>query len=287
MDYILVFISTVLMALNFAVSKKYQTVEGAGMEAGLRFSAISGLIKAGVFFVLSGFQLEFSLFSLVMALAFAFFCVSYTLLGFQIMKRENMAVYMLFLMSGGMLLPYIFGVVFLNESISVFRVLGLLLILGAIAVTNRAKSRSSMGVYLLCAAVFILNGCVSIVSKCHQIDTAYTPVSSTAFVMYTGICEFLLCSLALLFCTKGRGMYSFSRKSVIWLMPLGAFINGVAYMLQLIGASTLPATVLYPIITGGGIVFVALFGRLFFKEKLTKSQIISIILCFVGTLMFL
>jgi hypothetical protein len=57
MDYILVFISTVLMALNFAVSKKYQTVEGAGMEAGLRFSAISGLIKAGVFFVLSGFQL--------------------------------------------------------------------------------------------------------------------------------------------------------------------------------------------------------------------------------------
>lgn len=287
MDYILVFCSTVLMALQFAVSKKYQTVEGAGMAVGLRYSAIEGAFTALIFFALSGFQITFSLFSLMMAFAMAFFSVAYLLVGFQIMKRENMAVYTLFLMSGGMLLPYVFGVAFLNESISIPRVLGLLLILVAIGVANRTKNKSSAAVYLLCIAVFVLNGFVSIVSKCHQINETYGSVDSMAFVMYTGICKFLLCSIALLFCKKGRGMYTFSKKSVFWLLPIGALMGGVSYMLQLVGAKALPATVLYPIITGGGIIFSAFVGRVFFKEKLTKQQIVSVLLCFLGTLMFL
>ena len=63
--------------------------------------------------------------------------------------------------------------------------------------------------------------------------------------------------------------------------------EGVFYGLQLMGAKALPATVLYPLVTGGSIVFSAFSGMIFLREKLSRRQITSIILCVAGTLLFL
>ena len=98
---------------------------------------------------------------------------------------------------------------------------------------------------------------------------------------------FILSFAVLLFCKKERKVFAFSKKSSHLLAVGSAFLSGVSYSLQLIGAKELPATVLYPMITGGAIIFTALSARIFFKEKPTKAQIISIALCFVGTLLFL
>ena len=66
-----------------------------------------------------------------------------------------------------------------------------------------------------------------------------------------------------------------------------AAIGGISYLLQLIGARTLPATALYPMVTGGAIIFSAIAGRVFFKEKLSRQQLWGIGLSFIGTLLFL
>ena len=287
MDYVMAISSTMLLAIYVSFSKKYQTTEGTGMVAGLRYAAMEGLFSALLFWALSNFKFTFSAFSLIMAFVLALFSDIQLLIGFQIMKRENMAVYTLFSMSGSMLLPYIFGVVFLEEDISFFRVLGLILILIAIAFSNRTKNKSSTGVYLLCTAVFILSGLVSVVSKCHQINVINAPVDSTTFVMYTGVCKFVLCTIAFVFCKKGNKIFGFYNKGAFWIIPLSALIGSITYLLQLNGAKTLPATVLYPIITGGGIVSSAFAGKVLFGEKLTKEQTISVLLCFIGTFMFL
>jgi multidrug transporter EmrE-like cation transporter len=146
---------------------------------------------------------------------------------------------------------------------------------------------------LLCLCVFLLNGCVSIISKCHQANDQleiirdFEAVSSTAFVMYSGLGKFVLSSVALLLCKKEKSVISFNSKTSLLVILGAAAIGGVSYMLQLIGAETLPATVLYPLVTGGCIVFSSLSGLIFFREKLSVYQIISIILCFIGTLLFL
>ena len=49
----------------------------------------------------------------------------------------------------------------------------------------------------------------------------------------------------------------------------------------------LPATVLYPIITGGSIVMTSLAGVVVFKEKLSVRQWVSVVLCLMGTCLFL
>lgn len=287
MNYILVLIATVLLAFDFALSKKYQSLEGTAMAAGLRFNMFSGLFTALVFFALSGFRIEFSWFSFLMAFGMSLCAMAYSIVGFRILRSGGMALYSLFLMLGGMLLPYLFGVLFLEESLTLLRIAGVLLIAAAVVISGRATYRFGGMVYVCCAVVFILNGMVSIISKCHQISIDLSPVSSTAFVMYSGIGKFVFSAAALLFCQKGEGERSSGAKQVLLIVAGSAVIGGISYVLQLTGAKSLPATVLYPMVTGGSIIFSALSGRVFFKEKLSPHQLWSIGLCFAGTLLFL
>jgi len=67
-----------------------------------------------------------------------------------------------------------------------------------------------------------------------------------------------------------------------------ALCNGVSYLLQLLAAaSTMPASVQYPMMTGGSVVLTALAGYLFFQEKQSKRALIGTILAFAATFLFL
>ena len=283
MSYIYVAIAVVLLAFEFACSKKYQALEGAQMVPGLRFNALTGLLSALTMLVISGFQPAWSPLSLILAIGQAACCIAYSLIGFRVLKMGGMALYSTFLMSGGMLLPYFVGVAFWNEQLSWLRIVGVVLILGAVILSNFTREKISKKLIALCCTVFVLNGFVSILSKYHQIKA---PVDSTNFAMYAGAAKFLLCSLVLIFCRKAPSQFMQNRKSYL-VIAVTAVVCGVSYLLQLMGAKDLPATVLYPMITGGCVVMSALAGMVFFKEKISKMQLISILLCLAGTLFFL
>ena len=108
MNYILIILADILLSFEFAFSKKYQSIETNSLAAGLRFNTVSGLFTAIIFFALSGFKLDFSAFSVLFALAMSLCAATYSILGFSVLKKGNMAIYSVFLMSGGMILPYIF-----------------------------------------------------------------------------------------------------------------------------------------------------------------------------------
>ena len=88
-----------------------------------------------------------------------------------------------------------------------------------------------------------------------------------------------------------EGVTPENKKNVIWWSLLfccaTAAVGGVSYIFQLESAKNLPATVVYPFLTGGSIIFTAISGLLFFKEKISKKVFVGIVLCFIGTLMFL
>lgn len=283
MSYIYVGIAVVLLAFEFACSKKYQSLEGTQMVPGLRFNALVGLLSAVTMLIITGFRPAWSAVSLALAIGQAACCIAYSLIGFQVLKMGGMALYSTFLMSGGMLLPYFVGVAIWNEQLNWLRIVGVVLILGAVILSNFSKERINKKLIALCCAVFVLNGFVSILSKYHQI---LAPIDSTNFAMYAGAAKFLLCALVLLFCRKAPSSFMQNKRSY-WVIAATAVVCGTSYLLQLMGAKDLPATVLYPMITGGCVVMSALAGVIFFKEKLSKLQLFSILLCLAGTLFFL
>lgn len=285
--YCMVIGAALLLALDFSFSKTYQAWEGITILAGLKFNTLNGLVTAAIFFTLSGFKMEFSAYSALLAFCMSLFAMIYSVVGFRVLKDGNMSIYSIFLMSGGMLLPYLFGVMFLNEDLTLSRTIGLTIILVAAVLSNGIKGKLKTSFLLLCAAVFVLNGAVSILSKCHQINTANHAVSSTMLITYTGIAKFVIGCTVFPFCRRNVEPLPFSSKRTVYVVICSALVGGVSYMLQLTGARELPASVLYPIVSGGSIIFSALSGKLLFKEKLSVYQLVSIGLCFVGTLLFL
>ncbi len=294
MNYALLIFSAAFLAADFAVNKIYQKKAGTGQKAIFGFNAILGLFTAAVFFLCNIFitkkiGFDFSFYSAIMSALMSLCVMCYNIMGFKIMSRSSVAVYTLSLMSGGMTVPYIVGLLFLGEQFSVFRTAGLVMILAGVVISNYSNQKKNSALIIMCAAVFIINGLTSIISKTHQTQSMFSAVSATEFVILCGIWKFILAGTIYLFVKKKSTSDDTKRNGGI-LLPTAlasAVASGLAFLLQLIGASSLPASVLYPFITGGSIVFSSLISALAFKEKLSKRLVLSVALCFAGTVLFI
>ena len=200
---LLVFVSVVFLALQFSVNKAYQKRYGAGIVASLTFTSLSGLLTALLFFCVNGFSLHVTPISLLYGCGIAVLCLTYNLIGFRIFTMGSLSIYTLFLMLGGMILPYFYGVLALNEPVTVARIMGLvILILSLLFPLLDARENGGSGktkllpFFSLCVLVFFLNGGVSILSKAHQ-TTTYPTVGTTDFVILTNGINGILSALSL------------------------------------------------------------------------------------------
>ena len=245
-DYLLLLLAAILLAFDFALSKLYQRYAGTSLFAGFLFNLFSGLFTALIFWGISGFQFHVSIFSCTMALALSALGMTYTLFGFRILKAGSMALYSLFLMTGGMTVPYLWGLIFLNEPFSWLRTAGLALLFLAVALSNLPKKgdRINGKLLLMCSAIFLLNGFVSVISKEHQIQTELLAVSASEFVMLSGIFKALLAGGALAFIAPRQKSSPLPRKNVfkkiLPLVAVSATVGGVSYLLQLLKDAHIP-----------------------------------------------
>lgn len=289
MQYFMLVISDMLLALNFAISKVYQKKEGVSPATGFKFNALVGISTSLIFLAVNGFKCHFTTFSFILATIMNVLVMVYTVISFSILKNGSMAQYTMFLMTGGMVVPYIWGLLFLNEEFSVLRTVGLLVIIIGIFFSNFTKNKTDAKQLSLCLAVFFINGFVSVVSKIHQVEESFETVSATEFIIIGNASKFIIAGILFLLSSK-KAEKQENKKSYGFVIALGAFsaiVSGSSYFIQLLAASNLPATVLYPFITGGSIVLSSLTGWLVFKDKLSKQLVIGIICCFIGTVLFL
>lgn len=286
--YLLVLIADVLLALTIACQQKYQAKAGTSVKSSLLYTILTSVISAAIFFVINRFTVRITLFSVICASLFSVVFMLRLFVGFHIMKSGNVSLYTLFLMSGGMVVPYIYGTIFLHEELNPIRIVGLLLIVVAITVTHLSKDKIDRKQFTLCIVVFLLNGASSVISKIHQVSAASEIVQSSDFVFLVMISNVIISLLVLLLKKEKSADKSIvSIKPVILIIFIAAIADGISYLFQLFGATNLPATVLYPLVTGGTIILSPLMGFIICKEKICLKQWMGIALSFLGTLMFL
>ena len=300
--YLLLLLSTLLMSAQFAMNKLYQSKNGSAIKTSLLFTTLSGLFNGAIFFCIGRFSISVTPFSLICAAGVAALCLGYNLIGFRIFELGSFSVYTMFLMLGGMLMPFLYGMIFLGDSSGIglpaliCRLLGVILLTCSLALPclghPSANDKPSRLFIPLCVLVFVMNGFVSIISKLHQIEptAAVDPIS---FVFLSNTLNGLASGIILLLlCVRDGSKPALAKNFNPWQLILltvccGAF-NGGSYLLQLIVASSaLPASVQYPILTGGSVVLSAIVGRIFFGEKPDKLSLMGIITAFCATFLFL
>ena len=206
-----------------------------------------------------------------------------------------------------MLLPFLYGLFFLGDAqvlsplSLVCRVAGVLLLIGSMIfpILDKRENEEAHGkktrilFIVLCLLVFFMNGFVSILSKIHQIEAHYPTVDNNSFVFLTNTINGIFSGFALfmltLFKKDGPKLApTFRPWMLIAAVAVYALCNGVSYLLQLLAAaSSMPASVQYPMMTGGSVVLTAIAGYLFFREKQSPKAMIGTILAFAATFLFL
>jgi len=287
-SYLLIILADIFFAIDFALQKIYQKKTGTGVYVGFFFNAFQGLFMSIVFLVVNRFVISFSFYSLTMAFAAAALVSMELVIGFRILKEESMSFYTLFLMTGGMTVPYIWGVVFLNEQVNLMKIIGIILIILSIVISNFSKKRPDKSIIILCVAVFFLKGFNGVVAKMHQVNTTYETVETMDFIFWLGIACFVICGFPLLFLKRKKlNFKNIDLKAVLTIVLLSAIVNGTASMWQLIGAIKIPASILYPLVTGGVIIFSSITEYVVFREKLPVHRWVGVGICFIGTCFFI
>ncbi|MDO4618318.1 MAG: hypothetical protein Q4B31_02215 [Clostridia bacterium] len=275
MYYLLITLSAVMLAAQFLITEHFQREEGAGLVSSLKYSVYSSVVGFLALLIINKFAFSVSLFSTVVAIVYGGVCVGLNYSSIKAFKYANLSVYSVFSMIGGMVLPFIYGML-AGEEFKAVRIVCLLLISVSVALsaTNGKNSKKAIKYYI---GVFVLNGLVGVISAFHQAGEG--AVDSASFSMLTKITTGLF-ALAMLLFTKDKSL-ALSKKAFA-LCTGSAVINTLANLFILIALLNLPASVQYPILTGGVIVFSAIIDALR-KKPVGKKTIISVLAAFVGS----
>lgn len=279
MYYALVIIATIFFSLQFFCQQRYEEDCGTELKDALGFSLYKGVVVAVMMLILGKFKIQFSWFSVVISGVYALSYILMIYFSLKALSVANLSVFSVFAMLGGMMLPFLVGVMFYNEGITTFKIICCLLVALSVLLTVRGgkSQRKALVYYLL---VFVINGMVGVFSKIHQ-DSALPHVDSTSFMFYSGIFTIVICGLWLVF--TGNKVPLFKGKRLLYSAGDG-ILNGVGDLLLLIALVKLPASVQYPLVTGGVMVCSTLISTIR-REDVKKLDYIAAVIALGASIM--
>ena len=127
-NYIIISLAVVCFAGQFAFTKLYESTVKQNMISllvMLIFTSLTGMI---LYLCVGKFQVQFSTVTLMWAAMLALIMIPYYIVSIYVISLGSLAIYSMFMMLGGMLVPFFYGIVFLDEKITVGKILGTILL---------------------------------------------------------------------------------------------------------------------------------------------------------------
>lgn len=315
MYYAMLIGASFLFGSQFMVTKAFEKNYGKTVRASLSFSLLYSLFAGVIFFIIklvsSGTVFNLNSFSLCMAFGLSLVNILSSAIGIKTLALGDIAVYSLFLMLGGMIVPFFAGIVFLKESVSVCNLIGVAIMIIALCLPvffgkknknageaqtdGDTKKKTSVFFYVLCVFLFILNGLSSTLSKFNSVREG--AALGAEFTFYTYGIQFVI-SLAAFALTTALGKsdktQNEEKQPCILFRPVAigcgaAFgaVNGTAFLMSSVAAEHVVAVAQYPLITGATILFSSLLAFLFYREKPTALQLVQIVISLAATILFM
>lgn len=270
---VILLVSIILGVSAQNIIKKPYTLKSGGKGAFL-FSMFSSL-AAMLFFVVTSGGFKFDIGFVPYALGFALSYGAATVFSVLATACGSLSLTAL-IISFSLMIPTFYGLIFLNDPISVGLIPGLLLLAISLVLINKTSESVKITrrwvIYVFLA--FVGNGMCSTVQKMQQVafDGAYKN-------------EFMI--VALLAVTFSMGIISLVKEKrdikvcahIGWYLALGCGVmNGVVNLFVMLLSARMPVSLMFPLVSAGGIVITYLVSRFIYKEKLTKLQLVGFVL---------
>jgi drug/metabolite transporter (DMT)-like permease len=179
-------------------------------------------------------------------------------------------------MLGGMVLPFVVGILFYDEPLTTGKIICFAAIAVALCLTFQ-KSESHKKGYIYYIGIFIFNGMSGVLSKIFQ-ESDYSKTSSAGYSVLSAAATVIVAGIMLLFMKKSLPKID---KASLGYIATGGVLNKIANYLLLIALVHVPASTQYPMVTGGVMIVSTLLGFCTSKKPGIR-EIISVTLSFAG-----
>ena len=272
MQYLLLAVVISLISVQNVLQKQYPRVSEKPNV--FLFSSLSTLTALVFFVVSSGFKLSFSAefipYSIGFGLAYA--CAMFG--NVLSLKLGSLALTSL-VTSYSLLIPTLYGMIFLKEPISVLGYIGIVLLIISIFLLNAKKESVTITMkwVIVVGLTFVTNGLCSTVQKMEQLafDGGY---KNEFMIVALAIAAALLFVMGLF--QKGD-LKTEAKLGLRTAIPNG-LANGIVNFLVMVLTGLISNAILFPSISAGGIVLSWILATFVYKEKLSKAQLVGYVI---------
>jgi drug/metabolite transporter (DMT)-like permease len=273
-NYLLLALVTVGVSVQQISKKSFSQKVPNGAYS---FCAGSALMALVVFLITSGGKFVFTYQTLYYAIAFT---VSYsvcTVTSMLAVKTGPLSLTSL-MVSYSLIIPALYGLIMLGEPIKLTLIIGIILLLISLFFINIEKKGEPKKITLkwiiYVFLAFVCNGACSAIQKVQQLSS--NGLYKTELMIMSLIITTIVLTIFAGFNEKKDTLVNL--KKGFWLFAICGIANGVVNYLVLLLSNRLPASVMFPVISAGGIVLSAIVAITVYKEKLSKYQWIGMIL---------
>ena len=267
MTPVLYLLNVTCSTVQSALGKQYAKRGGGSLLFNINKAGI-GTILCLVFGLANGFSWHFytMLFGAIYGISL---CVSMHT-GFKALSIGPMALTSV-IASFSLIIPFLFGIVFWNESLTLLKSIGIILLLISVLFINIKKESGFSGKWLFYALITLLtNGVCSVIQKMHQLN--FPSLYKTEFMFWALFCV----SIILLVKHKTKDKQTELKFSL--LGTASGIANCLANYIVLYLSATENASVLFPIVAIANMITVWIIGIVFFKERLRFLQTVGLFL---------
>ena len=282
-NYLLLTLSVTMFGVQFYMNDRYRREAGSGPSSVFTFNLISASVGVVCLCIINGFDFSVTLFSFFIAMLAALNSVACNICTLKSLEKVNLSLYSLFSMLGGMLLPFVVGMIFYNEPMTVAKGVCIVIICAALMMTVDFKKKATGG-EIFYIGVFFFNGMSGVFSKIHTDAInkgAISTASSAGYSLWISVISVVVSLIALL--CLGKKVKKPSPRALLFGAGGGA-LNRVANFILLIALTALPATVQYPFVTGGVIIVSTAISALT-KQKPSARELCAVALSFIGIIL--
>lgn len=266
MHYFLLIIVVAMVALQSVIQKQYNI--SAAIPNSTLFSAASSFTAMFFFILSSRFQLSFSFELLPYSIGFAL-ALSLAFVGqFLAIRHGSLSLTML-IVSYSLLVPTLYGIVVLRESLGNAGYAGIVLLLISLLLINiQTGSFSFSWKWLFYVVIaFLGNGLCSTIQKMQQLEFKghYKNEFMILATLMAGVTLFVISV-----CNHRVSLIEV-KDAIRFAIPNG-IANGTVNLLVLMLTGIIPNSILFPSVSAGGIVLGFVSATVFYKERLSCIQ---------------
>lgn len=279
MDALLISIVVLLFTAQSFLCRLYtERYPGKPDMASPVFTVVSGFTIALISFILAGFSFSAQWETVLLGIGNAAVLFGYNCFLIRSSQRGSYAIMMVFSIAGGIVIPAITAAGFFGDDITIPQIFSILAIFVAVYLINLKASdgqKNKKGFLLSCFGLAICNGLYGTFLDA-QVRLTGEEESAELLILTFG-CAALISLLPILFVQRKDSLRVFRQNtgSALFLLSCSLVAAAAANML-LYGLSRIENTILlYTFDNSGVLLLSVLLSCLFFKEKLSRLNVVG------------